>query len=54
VYTNPEPLVFLRSPITIDYIDGDLAVLSEGPAVGTAVVTLGAAELFGTETGVSK
>lgn len=54
VYTNPEPLVFVRSPITIDYIVGDLAVLSEGPEVGTAVVTLGAAELFGTETGVSK
>lgn len=54
VYTNPEPLIFVRSPITVDYIDGDMAVLSEGPAVGTAVVTLGAAELFGTETGVSK
>jgi hypothetical protein len=54
VYTNPEPLVFVRSPITIDYIEGDLAILSEGPEVGTAVVTLGAAELFGTETGVSK
>jgi hypothetical protein len=54
VYTNPEPLVFVRSPITIDYIDGDLAILSEGPEAGTAVVTVGAAELFGTETGVSK
>lgn len=54
VYTSPEPLQFIRSPITIDYIEGDLAVLSEGPEVGTAVVRLGAAELFGTETGVSK
>lgn len=54
VYTNPEPLVFVRSPITIDYIEGDLAILSEGPEVGTAIVTIGAAELFGTETGVSK
>jgi hypothetical protein len=54
VYTNPKPLVFVRSPITVDYIEGDLAVLSEGPEIGTAVVTLGAAELFGTETGVSK
>jgi hypothetical protein len=49
VYTNPEPLVFVRHRIKIDYISGDRAVLSEGPAVGTAVVTLGAAELFGTE-----
>ena len=54
VYTNPEPLVFVRSPITIDYIDGDLAILSEGPEVGTTIVTLGATELFGAETGVSK
>jgi hypothetical protein len=27
-------------------------VLSNGPATGTAVVTVGAAELYGTETGV--
>jgi hypothetical protein len=54
VYGNPEPLVFVRLPITVDYVDGDLAVLLEGPEVGTPVVTLGAAELFGTETGVSK
>ena len=54
VYTAPEPLVFVRQPITIDYIEGDLAILSEGPEAGTAVVTVGAAELFGAETGVSK
>jgi hypothetical protein len=54
VYTNPEPLVFVRQPIVIDFIEGDLAFLSEGPEVRTAVVTVGAAELFGTETGVSK
>jgi hypothetical protein len=54
VYSNAEPLAFVRQPITVDYIEGDLAILSEGPPVGTAVVTVGAAELFGTETGVSK
>jgi len=54
VYSNPEPLVFVRRPIVVDYIEGDQAILSEGPEVGTAVVTVGAAELFGTETGVSK
>jgi hypothetical protein len=54
VYTNPEPLVYVRQAITIDYIEGDLAILSEGPEAGTEVVTVGAAELFGTETGVSK
>jgi len=52
VYTNPEPLVFLRASITIDYIQGQTAVLLEGPNVGTQVVAVGAAELYGAETGV--
>ena len=54
VYTNPSPLTFVRHPIRIDYIEGDLAVLSDGPAAGTAVVLVGAAELFGAETGIGK
>jgi hypothetical protein len=54
VYTNPEPLVFVRHPIVVDYIDDDEAILSDGPSAGIAVVTVGAAELFGAETGVSK
>ena len=53
-YTNPEPLVFVRQPINIDHIEGDLAVLLDGPAIGTAVVTVGGAELYGAEVGVSK
>jgi hypothetical protein len=54
VYTNPESLAFVRAPITVDYIDGDTAYLLVGPPIGTAVVTVGGAELYGTETGVSK
>ncbi len=49
VYTNPEPLTFAREPISIEYIKGDTAVLSDGPASGTTVVTVGSAELFGAE-----
>jgi len=52
VYTNPEPLVFLRAQITVDDIDGDMALLSAGPVSGTLVVTVGASELFGVESGV--
>jgi len=52
-YTNPEPLVFVREPVTVDAIRGDQAVLSGGPAAGTPVVTVGATELYGTEFGVS-
>jgi hypothetical protein len=48
-YTNPEPLVFVRHRIDIEFIEGDRAVLREGPAIGTTVVTAGAAELFGVE-----
>jgi membrane fusion protein, multidrug efflux system len=51
-YTNPEPLTFLRHPISVDYIEGDMAVLTDGPPPGTTIVTVGAAELFGTEFGV--
>lgn len=54
VYTNPEPLTFVRQSITVDYVDDGVAYLTEGPASGTKVVTVGGAELYGTETGVSK
>ena len=53
-YTNPKPLTFVRHAIHIAYIKGDLAVLSDGPPSGTEVVTVGAAELFGAETGIGK
>jgi len=51
-FTNPEGLAFVRASVTVDFIEGDLAVLSDGPPVGTLVVTVGAAELYGAETGV--
>jgi hypothetical protein len=51
-YTNPESLVFVRAAITIDRIMEDVAILSSGPPVGMAVVTVGTAELWGVETGV--
>jgi len=53
-YTNPERLVFVRHTLDVERIEGDLAILLAGPPVGTAVVTVGGAELFGAETGVSK
>jgi hypothetical protein len=53
-FTNPRPLTYLRRHIAIEFIRGDLAVLSDGPAAGTTVVTTGAAELLGTELGVGE
>jgi hypothetical protein len=49
-YTNPEPFVYVRQPVKVDAIKGDQAFLSDGPAAGTAVVTVGGAELSGIET----
>lgn len=49
VYTNPEPLVYVRQSIAVERINGDLALLTDGPPAGTAVVTTGAEELFGAE-----
>ncbi len=52
VYVSSAPNTYVREPITVDFIEGDRAVLTAGPAAGTAIVTVGAAELYGTETGV--
>ena len=52
VYTNPEPLTFVRQPVTVDLIENDRVVFSDGPSVGTAVVTVGVPELFGIDAGV--
>jgi hypothetical protein len=52
VYVNPAPLDYVREPVTVDHIEGDQAVLTDGPPEGTRVVSVGAAELYGTETGV--
>ena len=54
LYASPEPLVFVRQPVTIGDIEGDGGVLLEGPPVGTQVVTAGAAELFGVESGLDE
>ena len=50
VYVNVEPLVFMRQAITVDDIQGNEAILAEGPEAGANVVTLGATELFGSES----
>ena len=48
-YTAPEPLTYVRKEIEVDRVDGDSVVLSDGPPAGTKVVTVGAAEVYGTE-----
>ena len=52
VYTSPQARTFVRHKVTVDYIEGDTAVLKEGPPAGTIVVSVGVAELYGTEFAV--
>jgi len=48
-YVNTSPLTFERQRIVVDRVVGELAVLAEGPPVGTPVVTVGASLLYGAE-----
>jgi Cu/Ag efflux pump CusA len=52
VYTNPEPLVFVRYEVRLDREAGGRAFLTSGPPVGTRVVTVGVPQLSGIEDGV--
>ena len=45
-------LAFVRKAISVAEIHGEVATLTSGPAVGTDVVTVGAAEVYGAEIGV--
>ena len=49
VYVNPQPLTYERQRVSVQRVVGQQAVISDGPPVGTAVVTVGAALLYGTE-----
>lgn len=50
VYTNPEPLVFVRHEISIEREEEKNTFVSDGPPVGTRVVTVGVPELYGAES----
>ncbi len=52
VYTVAGPLTYVRQHVTVARVTGDTAILQSGPAPGTSVVTVGAAELLGSEYGV--
>lgn len=49
VYVNAKPLTYERQRIAVERVVGDRAVLSDGPPIGTPVVTVGAALLYGAE-----
>lgn len=49
VYRSPKPLRYRRTEVRVGRIEGDRVLLSHGPPPGTRVVTVGAAEVYGTE-----
>jgi hypothetical protein len=53
VYTCPKALTFLRREVRVDRVEGGRALLGAGPRAGTRVVTVGAAEVYGTELDVA-
>jgi hypothetical protein len=50
VYTSPNDLTYVRTSVKVETIQGDDAVLLVGPPADTLVVTVGAEELYGSET----
>ncbi|WP_254509965.1 efflux RND transporter periplasmic adaptor subunit [Anatilimnocola floriformis] len=54
VYVEKSAGVYKRQRVQVSYVADGVAVLASGPQPGTSVVTEGAIELFGAETGFSK
>lgn len=49
VYISPQSRTFVRHKVDVDYIEGNIAVLSHGPPVGTIIASVAVAELYGAE-----
>ena len=52
VFRSLSPLTYTEVPISVDHISGTSVYLLRGPRAGARVVTVGAEELFGVQTGV--
>lgn len=52
VYTNPEPGRFVREQVEVERYEDGVANLAGGLPPGTEVVTVGVAELIGSEFGI--
>ncbi len=53
-YVETAPLVYARTPVRVADLTRQDALVTSGPAPGSAVVTVGGQELYGTETGVQE
>jgi hypothetical protein len=52
VFVRTAPQTYQRTPVTVADKTGDQVRIPSGPPAGTEVVTVGAAELIGIETGI--
>ena len=52
MFVRTEPLTYQRTAVAVAAKTGDRVALTSGPPVGAEVVTVGAAELVGVETGI--
>jgi hypothetical protein len=52
VFTNVRPLTYVEVPVDVRQISGNSAYLTAGPQPGAKVVSVGAEELYGVQTGV--
>ncbi len=53
VYENTAPRTYVRRRVNVTHVIGDVAILANAPPVGTKVVSVGVAEISGTEFGAS-
>lgn len=54
VYEMVEPQAYLRKKIDVETVDGETVIMTRGPAVGSPVVTVGAAMLYSAELGTGE
>jgi hypothetical protein len=53
VYTSPKSLTYLRVEVEVGRVERTGVLLTDGPPVGTKVVTVGAAEVYGAELDIA-
>jgi hypothetical protein len=51
-FASPAPLTYVEVPIVIDQVNGNAVYVQAGVRPGTRVVSTGAEELYGVQTGV--
>jgi hypothetical protein len=52
LFTSPAPLRYVQQVVDVERFEGGEVLLRHGPSAGTAVVSVGAEELFGVQSGV--